>query len=53
MPNTVSPLSGHLSSHKLIVAAAALALVATMGLWSYYGATVFYEMILAGVAACF
>jgi hypothetical protein len=22
-------------------------------LWAYYGTTVFYEMILAGIAACF
>lgn len=28
-------------------------LVATLGLWAYYGTTVFYEMILAGLAACF
>lgn len=28
-------------------------LVATLGLWVYYGTTVFYEMILAGLAACF
>lgn len=28
-------------------------LVATLALWAYYGTTVFYEMILAGLAACF
>jgi len=25
----------------------------TLALWAHYGTAVFYEMILAGVAACF
>jgi hypothetical protein len=25
----------------------------TLALWAHYGSTVFYEMILAGLAACF
>ena len=32
---------------------AAALLVVTLGLWSYYGSTVFFEMIAAGIAACF
>lgn len=28
-------------------------LAATLVLWAYYGTAVFYEMILAGLAACF
>ncbi|MEA2992014.1 MAG: hypothetical protein QOD40_934 [Alphaproteobacteria bacterium] len=54
MPNAVSPSSGPLSpSNKLIAAVIGLVLAATVGLWGYYGTAVFYEMILAGVAACF
>jgi hypothetical protein len=26
---------------------------AAVGLWVYYGSAVFYEMIVAGLAACF
>ena len=31
----------------------ALAVVAAAVLWIYYGTTVFFEMIAAGIAACF
>lgn len=31
----------------------ALLLGAALLLWAHYGTTVFYEMILAGIAACF
>jgi hypothetical protein len=31
----------------------ALAVVAAATLWIYYGTTVFFEMIAAGIAACF
>jgi hypothetical protein len=31
----------------------ALAIVAASALWIYYGTTVFFEMIAAGIAACF
>ncbi|HVV80365.1 MAG TPA: hypothetical protein VHD59_12240 [Pseudolabrys sp.] len=34
------------------VFAAALAIV-TLGLWAYYGTTVFFEAVRAGWAACF
>ena len=39
----------------LVAAAAAvgLLLAATLLLWAHYGGAVFYEMILAGIAACF
>jgi len=29
-----------------------LSLAATLALWTYYGTAVFYEMIVAGLAAC-
>jgi len=34
-------------------AAGALALVAALGLWAYYGSAVFFEMLAAGFANCF
>jgi hypothetical protein len=33
--------------------AAGMLLTAAVGLWVYYGSAVFYEMIVAGLAACF
>jgi hypothetical protein len=45
----------HLSVRPLVVVAAtvALLLAGTVALWAHYGTAVFYEMILAGLAACF
>jgi len=34
-------------------AVAGLVLAATAGLWAWYGSAVFYEMVAAGLAACF
>ena len=34
-------------------AAAGLLTVAALGLWAWYGTTVFFEMLRAGFAACF
>jgi hypothetical protein len=41
-------------SRLLAVAAAAAAIVlaGTVALWAHYGTAVFYETILAGIAAC-
>jgi hypothetical protein len=52
MPETVAP---RLTSRPLLVAGGlvTLALAGTVLLWSYYGATVFFEIIRAGFAACF
>jgi hypothetical protein len=52
MPETVAPPS---TSRPLIVAGAAIAvaLAGTVLLWAHYGATVFFETIRAGFAACF
>ena len=36
-----------------IAAAVGLLLAATLGLWVYYGTTVFFEMVRAGWVACF
>ena len=42
------------SSRSFVVLAAAcgILLAATVALWAHYGTTVFYEMIVAGIAAC-
>jgi len=42
-------------SWPLVVAAAAVSalLAGTLALWAHYGTAVFYETILAGIAACF
>jgi hypothetical protein len=42
-------------SRALIIAAAIGGglCAATLALWAHYGSTVFYEMIVAGMAACF
>jgi len=52
MPEQVAPRP---LSRPLLAAGAAvaLALAGAILLWAYYGATVFFEMIRAGFAACF
>jgi len=55
MPDIVSPPL-RLTSRPLMLGAAVVAgmlLAAAVALWAYYGSAVFYEMILAGLAACF
>jgi hypothetical protein len=54
MPETVVPRSLP-TSRPLLVAGAvvAAALLGTVMLWAHYGATVFFETIRAGFAACF
>ncbi len=44
------------ASRAILVAAALVVgalIAATLALWAHYGSVVFYEMILAGIAACF
>jgi hypothetical protein len=36
----------------LAIVAVAAVLGGTIALWAHYGTAVFYEMILAGIAAC-
>jgi hypothetical protein len=48
--------SQRFASRPVIVVAAVLGgllLAGTLLLWAHYGGAVFYEMILAGIAACF
>ena len=43
------------STRPLLIVGAAVGLVlaGTVTLWAHYGTAVFYEMIVAGLAACF
>jgi hypothetical protein len=53
MPETASATQSVFSRSLLLVAAAVgIVLAGTMALWAHYGTAVFYEMILAGIAAC-
>jgi hypothetical protein len=37
----------------LVAAVAGVLVAATLALWAHYGTAVFYEIIAAGIAACF
>jgi len=53
MPETISATTSPLSRPLMLIAAAlGIVLAATMALWVHYGTAVFYEMIVAGIAAC-
>jgi hypothetical protein len=55
MPATVSHRKPA-STRALAIAAAgfmAVLLASTLLLWAHFGGIVFYEMILAGIVACF
>jgi hypothetical protein len=54
MPETVAPHSPSTARPLLLAGAVvAVALLGTVMLWAHYGATVFFETIRAGFAACF
>jgi hypothetical protein len=55
MSDTSTP-SSQLGPRPVLIGAAVVAAVlvgGTVVLWAHYGSAVFYEMILAGIAACF
>ncbi len=53
MPETTIASTSGLSRPLIAVAAAIGILVAgAVALWVHYGTAVFYEMIVAGIAAC-
>ena len=53
MPETASAATSLISRPLMLVAAAAgILLAGTVALWAHYGTAVFYEMIVAGIAAC-
>jgi hypothetical protein len=41
------------SAALIVAGVAGVLLAATVALWAHYGSAVFYEMIVAGLAACF
>jgi hypothetical protein len=49
---TASPRSS-LRPFVMVAAASGLLLAGTVALWAHYGTAVFYEMIVAGLMACF
>jgi len=54
MPESVSAFtSAHIRSLLLVAAVLGMLLAGTAALWAHYGTAVFYEMIVAGLAACF
>jgi hypothetical protein len=54
MPDGVAAPTPRFSRPLALVTAAVVLLIAgTLGLWAHYGTAVFYETILAGIAACF
>ena len=54
MPETASAATPVLSRPLVLMAAVVGVLLAgTVALWAHYGTAVFYEMIVAGLAACF
>jgi hypothetical protein len=53
MPESNAVATGRLSAPIVAVAVVVVLLLAgTVALWAHYGTTVFYEMIVAGLAAC-
>jgi hypothetical protein len=54
MPDTVAAPTPRFSRPlAAVTAVVALLLAGTVLLWAHYGTAVFYETILAGIAACF
>jgi hypothetical protein len=54
MPQPAAAARPRFSRPLVITAAVVTVLIAgTLALWAHYGTAVFYEMIVAGIAACF
>jgi hypothetical protein len=54
MPDSVAATTPRFSRpFALVTAAVVLLLAGSVALWAHYGTAVFYETILAGIAACF
>ena len=53
MPQAVTDTPGLTRPFLLVGAVAAVLIVATLALWAHYGTAVFFEIIAAGIAACF
>ncbi|HKS60954.1 MAG TPA: hypothetical protein VJT13_04610 [Xanthobacteraceae bacterium] len=53
MQQAVTDTTGLTRPFLLVGAVAAVLIVATLALWAHYGTAVFFEIIAAGIAACF
>jgi hypothetical protein len=53
LPAMAAPRSRFSRPLAVVTAVVVLMLAGTVGLWAHYGTAVFYETILAGIAACF
>lgn len=55
MPQASTAPTRSVSRPALLMAGAVAGVLAalTAALWAYYGTAVFYEIVLAGLAACF
>jgi hypothetical protein len=53
MPDTVTPQNAIPRTAIVVAGVLGILLAATIALWAHFGTAVFYEMILAGIAACF
>jgi hypothetical protein len=52
MPEIASSLRSN-GAPLILAGVAGVAVAATGALWLYYGGTVFYEIVVAGLQACF
>jgi hypothetical protein len=53
MPETASAVTPLVSRPLILIAAVVgIMLAGTVALWAHYGTAVFYEMVVAGLAAC-
>ena len=53
MPDTATSQSPAPRVVLLAAGVAGIAFAGAIALWAHFGTAVFYEMILAGIAACF
>jgi hypothetical protein len=53
MPQAALDTSSLTRPFLLVGAVAAVLIVGTLVLWAHYGTAVFFEIIAAGIAACF
>jgi len=52
MPTISAPTAPMSRPLMVIAAVAGVLLAGTLALWAHYGTAVFYETIVAGIAAC-
>ena len=53
MPDVVTQQGSNHRAAILVAGVVGVLVAATLALWFHFGTAVFYEMIVAGIAACF